>query len=540
MTIWKDVLDALPKLFSTKDANQATAPDPPEGTSGLSHLQRARESLREWLEDPKVKEVLDALPKWFSPKEPAETAAAGPVETASGSPVELARESLRGLLDDAEIPGAVRKALAKDFAEVQAMLEKLEHGHLHIAVFGRVSVGKSALVNALLGEKRFSTSPLHGETTEAQSAAWMAWDAGGVFLIDTPGINEIKGEVRERLAHTVVSRSDLVLFVVDGDISATEMSALRQIVEENRPVIVVLNKADRYTQADRALLLQSLKERTQGLIPEDRIVIAAADPAERIYVQMDGSGQELETTQRPPSQTEQLRETLWTLLEAEGKVLSALNATLFAGRLSDAINQRVIAMKEDLANALIRNYCMAKGILVGVNPVPISDLVAAPAVDIGLVFHLSRVYGLPVTRTEAGRLITTIGAQMALVMGTAWTVHVFSSLLKIGTAGLSTLLTAATQGAVAYYSTYIVGQAAQQYFALGRSWGTEGAQAHRAGYPGRPGSRLAPRRGTRADLGALAGRVTSRLDPNLRNNAVKASTDPSSTSVHQTAIVQLR
>ncbi|HEX2244924.1 MAG TPA: hypothetical protein VHH94_01305, partial [Gammaproteobacteria bacterium] len=101
MTIWKDVRDALPKWFSTKDANQATAPDPPEGTSGLSHLQRARESLREWLEDPKVKEMLGALPKWFSPKEPAETAAAGPVETASGSPVELARESLRGLLDDA-------------------------------------------------------------------------------------------------------------------------------------------------------------------------------------------------------------------------------------------------------------------------------------------------------------------------------------------------------------------------------------------------------------------------------------------------------
>src|SRR5919201_6718578 len=115
MTIWKDVRDALPKLFSTKDANQATAPDPPEGTGGLSYLQRARESLREWLEDPKVKEVVGALPKWFSPKEPVETAVAGPMEASGGSPVELACESLRGLLDDAEIPSTVRKALAKDF-----------------------------------------------------------------------------------------------------------------------------------------------------------------------------------------------------------------------------------------------------------------------------------------------------------------------------------------------------------------------------------------------------------------------------------------
>ncbi len=412
----------------------------------------------------------DALPKWFSPKD----ASKSPEGTNGISHLARARESLRGLLDDANIPGPVRKALAKDFAEVQAMLEKLEHGHLHIAVFGRVSVGKSALVNALLGEQRFSTSPLHGETSEAQSAAWTAWDAGGAFLIDTPGINEIRGEERERLAHAVAGRSDLILFVVDGDLSATEMCALRQLVEENRPVILVLNKADRYTQADRALLLKSLRNRTQGLIPEDRIVVSAADPAERIYIQMDGSGQEIETARRPAPQTQELRDTLWTLLEAEGKVLAALNATLFAGKLSDAINKRVIAVKKDLANTLIRSYCLAKGILVGVNPVPLSDLVAAPAVDVSLVFHLSRIYGLPVTRAEAGKLIGTIGTQMALVMGTAWTVHIFSSLLKIGTAGLSTLITAAAQGAVAYYSTYIVGQAAQQYFALGRSWGPKG------------------------------------------------------------------
>jgi small GTP-binding protein len=410
------------------------------------------------------------LPNWFLPRE----AGKNPDGTNGILHLQCARESLRGLLDDANVPAPVRKALAKDFAEVQTMLEKLEHGHLHIAVFGQVSVGKSALVNALLGEKRFSTSPLHGETTEAQAAAWTAWDAGGVFLIDTPGINEVKGEGRERLAHTVAGRSDLILFVVEGDLSATEMRALRQIAEENRPVILVLNKADRYTQADRALLLKSLKDHTRGLIPEDRIVASAADPTERIYIQMDDSGQEVETARRPPPQTQDLRDKLWTILESEGKVLAALNATLFAGKLSDAINSRVITIKKDLASSLIRSYCLAKGILVGVNPVPISDLVAATAVDVSLVFHLSRIYGLPVTRAEAGKLIGTIGAQMAVVMGTAWMVHLFSSLLKIGTAGLSTLITAAAQGAVAYYSTYIVGQAAQQYFALGRSWGPKG------------------------------------------------------------------
>ena len=55
------------------------------------------------------------------------------------------------------------------------------------------------------------------------------YDAGGVFLIDTPGINEVSGETREQLAHDVASRSDLVMFVVDGDITDTELKALRQV-----------------------------------------------------------------------------------------------------------------------------------------------------------------------------------------------------------------------------------------------------------------------------------------------------------------------
>ena len=52
--------------------------------------------------------------------------------------LDLARESLRELLGDQRLPGGVREALADDYGQVQAMLEKLEHGHVHIAAFGRV------------------------------------------------------------------------------------------------------------------------------------------------------------------------------------------------------------------------------------------------------------------------------------------------------------------------------------------------------------------------------------------------------------------
>jgi len=111
---------------------------------------------------------------------------------------------------------------------------------------------------------------------------------------------------------------------------------------------------------------------------------------------------------------------------------------------------------------------------VASNPLPVGDLFAAALIDVGMVVHLSRFYGLPITRGEAGTLVKTIATQMALLMSTVWAVHLVSSALKLGTGGLSSLVTGGAQGAVAYYSTYVVGQAAEQYLAQGKSWGEGG------------------------------------------------------------------
>ena len=114
---------------------------------------------------------------------------------------------------------------------------------------------------------------------------------------------------------------------------------------------------------------------------------------------------------------------------------------------------------------------------VALNPIPVADLVAAAAVDVSMIVHLSHVCGLPLTRNEAGSLIKTIGGQMALLMGTVWTIHFVSSALKLGSWGLSSIITGGAQGAVAYYSTWVVGQAAERYLAQGKSWG-EGGPKH--------------------------------------------------------------
>lgn len=389
----------------------------------------------------------------------------------------MARDSLRRLLEDPRLPPGVREALGPEFAEIERMLQKLEQGEIHIAVLGEVSVGKSSLLNALLGEARFTTSPLHGETRAPAEARWQEESSGGVSLLDTPGINEIGGEDRERMAREVAERADLLLFVVDGDLNASEEAALQQALEPGRPVLLVLNKADRYTEQERCALLTRLAARTKGRLRPEDIVAAAADPAPVVRIVQAADGTQREERTVPPPDVEALRERLWKILEAEGGTLAAVTAGMFAGRVSERVGQRVVEVRRNAAERLVRQYCIAKGVAVAVNPVPVADLLAAAALDAGLVFHLSRLYGLPLSRAEAGSLVTVIATQMTLLMGTVWLAHVVSAALKAGTGGLSTVLTAGAQGAVAYYGTYMIGRVAERYFAQGKSWGAGGPKA---------------------------------------------------------------
>ena len=354
------------------------------------------------------------------------------------------------------------------------MLDKLEHGHLHIAVAGRVSTGKSSLLNALIGEQRFAVSPLHGETRHSAMAAWQEIEAGGVFLIDTPGLDEAGGEARESLAREVAGRADLVIFVLDGDITDSERRALATIVASGRPVLVALNKSDLYTQQETAELLASIRTKTDGLVPSRHVLAVAAEPRPRLVVSIADDGSETESRRERAPEVAELRLKLWEIVEAEGKTLVALNASLFASSLSDQVGRRILEARRELGERLTRTYCIAKGVAVAFNPVPVADLFAAAFIDVGMVMHLARVYGLPLSRRQAGSLISVIAAEAAALMGTVWALHFLSSALKVGTLGLSTILTAGAQGAIAWYSTYLVGRVAARYLAQGKSWGDGG------------------------------------------------------------------
>ncbi|MDQ6647237.1 MAG: GTP-binding protein [Pseudomonadota bacterium] len=385
-------------------------------------------------------------------------------------------DSLRNLLDDPTIPASVRSELAVDFGRIESMLSKLERGELHVAVFGRVSTGKSALGNALLGREAFPVGVLHGTTTDADQATLDEAQQDGLVLIDTPGINELDGETREKLAFEVAEISDLVVFVCDGDLTREELDALKTLAATQRPLLLVLNKSDRYGGEEKDNLLEQLRLRSTGLVRPDDVLAVAARPAAQRIVEVDPHGREHTREQLPSADVAGLRERLLAIAAREGKTLSAINAGLYAGRLTDQVSARIAQTRQAVAARLIRHYCLVKGVAVALNPIPVADLLAAAGLDAAMVVQLSRVYGLPLTRAESGRLVATISVQLAALMGAIWGMQLVASALKGMTAGLSVVVTAAAQGALGWYATVLIGRAAERYLVAGKSWGDAGAK----------------------------------------------------------------
>ena len=385
-----------------------------------------------------------------------------------------ADQQIQTMLADTSIPAAVRQELFQEFAEIESISEKLQNGEIHIAAFGRVGTGKSSILNALLGREVFSTSELHGETKAQQRSHWTSANSEHAVLIDTPGIDELDGEARENLAHSVARIADIVLMVCESDLTETEFQAVSDLARRNRPVLLVLNKADRYSSSELDSILSHLQKRCEGLIEPVNILAASANPRPEKIIRVDEQGNESPSERPRESDISQLKIRLWNILENEGKVLAALNAALFTSELDSRIAGKIVQARKSVAEKIIHNYCLAKGLVVAVNPIPVADLLAAAGTDVAMVIHLGNVYGFQLSRREASKLLLTISAQMLLLMGAYWGVNMVSAAMKTVSAGMSAALTAGAQGALAWYATYVTGRAAESWFAKGKSWGSLG------------------------------------------------------------------
>jgi len=415
---------------------------------------------------------------------------------------EQAIAAVTALIGKLDLSDRERSGLDVDINHLHDVLQKLEHQVVHIAVFGMVGRGKSSLLNALVGRNIFQTGPLHGVTQQAESIQWKARDVTGdanddnisrvsltgvndsrVELIDTPGIDEVGGEQRQTIAQKIARQADLILFVIAGDLTQLEYTALRELREAAKPLLLVFNKTDQYPQGDReAILTMICEDRLVDVVPPENVVTTAAAPlVTQAIRQSDGT---LKTQrQRGTPDVSALKLKILEILQREGKALVALNTLLYADEINEQVVTQKLVLRDRTADDTIWKTVITKSIAVALNPITVIDLLSGAAIDIALIVALARVYGLEMTQHGAGELLRKI----ALAMGG---LTVSELAITFGLSGLKSLLAAAalptggltatpyvsvalTQAAVSGVSTYAIAQVTKTYLANGATWGDD-------------------------------------------------------------------
>ena len=303
-------------------------------------------------------------------------------------------ERCQSLLDQwrrqLQLSGREQSQLAGQLLALDRQLGRLQQRSLRVAVFGRVGVGKSSLLNALLGEAAFATDVAHGCTRHQQAQAWAQPMAGlnRVELVDTPGIDEIAAAARARLAARVALGSDLVLLVLDGDLTSVEHDALAPLLASGKPVLLVLNRCDCWSEAEQAELIASIKRRLPAAARHLELIPVAAAPRQP---QLLADGRVRSVVQAP--QVEPLRQSLQLLLEQHGCLLLALNALGSAERFHQSLQRWRLGTSRQAAQSLIGRFAALKATGVAANPLVLLDLAGGLACDTALVLQLCQLYG---------------------------------------------------------------------------------------------------------------------------------------------------
>jgi small GTP-binding protein len=369
-------------------------------------------------------------------------------------------------------------ARARLNGELATLRDDKARRRFHAVVFGTGSAGKTSLINALLGYQVGKTEAVMGTTRRGEEHTHTVEGVDGkLILTDTPGLSEIGagGAQREAEARDLAARADLLLFVLDHDLIRTEHELLVALARQGKRSIVVLNKKDRFLEADRKAILAKLRERLAGLVdPRDIVSVAAAPRPVPVRIQRDDGVVETVLEPEPPD-LKALEARIQAIIAREGDALRAGNLLLRAHLISRAAQDELGRQRRAQAQAVIERYQWITAGAVFANPIPLGDLLATGAVQFQMISELAGVYGIELATSHA-RLIGGQMIQMLLKLGIVETASsliagIFKSSLVGYAAG------GAVQAVTMAYLTHISGLTFAEYFERGQMWGDGGMQA---------------------------------------------------------------
>ena len=303
----------------------------------------------------------------------------------------LTRDGIEGRLREAAESGVETRTVR---AELEELAERRDDGRVHLCFFGEVSTGKSSLIRALVPGADVSVDVLAGSTGEVEHYTWRTPDGSELLLTDVPGTGGHEAGLDES-ALDEARRAHAVLFVCDSDLTRDEARALQTLLELDKPLILVLNKADRYSLSERAALVERLLARLEeagGSALEDRVVTASAGGDVEV-LERDTDGHERRTTRRREADLGVLLVAINQLLLEEGEGLESKRERAVFRLAADKLDEAETAFRVARAEQIIRGATKKAiiGALAAVSPG--TDILIQGYIGTTMTQALCKLYG---------------------------------------------------------------------------------------------------------------------------------------------------
>jgi hypothetical protein len=327
-------------------------------------------------------------------------------------------------------------------SQMQQLETEMERQQLRLLVMGGKGVGKTRLIQALT--VGWISSPRSLSLTEAPSFS---------------GTNAA-GLTAEVVALQQAIASDLVLFIVTGDLTDSEFYAVKQVAACKRTVLV-FNKQDQYFPEEQQAISTRIQERLAGLTTL-KLVTIAADPNPLKVRQHQADGSIKEWSEAQSAAIAPLTQELDQILRQESQQLVLASTLTQTVTLKTEVKTTLNDLRRDRALPVVEQFQWMAAATAFASPLVAVDLVAALAINTQMIMDLGTIYRQKFSLSQAQKMATTLGS-LALKLGLVEvSTRTIASLMKTNL--VTYVAGGCIQGISAAYLTRVVGLSLIEYF----------------------------------------------------------------------------
>lgn len=313
----------------------------------------------------------------------------------------------------ARIERAVTAGAAAEAEEARQELEELaarrEAGQIHVALLGPVSAGKSSLVRALLPGATVAVSPVGGTTREVTRYTWQSPAGDQLVLSDLPGLLEADGTL-DRVAREEALRAHLVVYLIEGDLTRDQLTALHEVLALGKPVVLALGKSDLLSERDLETLRTRLAARVAGGGRVEVVSVSAGAERELVRVQPDGR-EEIVTRVTPP-RVEELAAAVQRRIDGDRQALDGLRDAAVFVLAARKLDQSLAAHRRMRAAEVVSSSTR-KAVLGAMAAVsPGTDVLIQGYLGLQMLRGLAEVYEVPLAKVDVERFLFHAGSRV--------------------------------------------------------------------------------------------------------------------------------